>query len=130
MALPTLLRLLRSTRATRSTSNSTARAALRASSRLRRGVEARCVRHLRHRAVLRPARATTAHLPSRADQRATLHDQLPRKEPVMRMFLASVASALVLAVGAMYSFDIVLQRRADQAFASPTSVRTPSHGMT
>lgn len=48
----------------------------------------------------------------------------------MKVFLISVVTAIVVAVGAVYALDWSLQLQADQAFASPTSVRLPSHGTT
>jgi hypothetical protein len=49
---------------------------------------------------------------------------------IMAVFLASVAAALVFALVAVYALDAALQRPADQAFVSPTSVRVPDHGET
>jgi hypothetical protein len=46
----------------------------------------------------------------------------------MKAFLASIAAALVVAVIAVYALDATVQRPADQAFFSPTSVRIPDHG--
>jgi hypothetical protein len=48
----------------------------------------------------------------------------------MKAFFASVTAALVIAIGAVYALDLTWQRRADQAFISPTSVRIPDHGET
>lgn len=48
----------------------------------------------------------------------------------MKVFLISMVTAIVVAVGAMYVLDSSLQLQADQAFISPTSVRLPSHGTT
>ena len=48
----------------------------------------------------------------------------------MKAFFASVAAALVIAVGAVYALDATVQRHADQAFVSPSSVRIPDHGET
>jgi hypothetical protein len=48
----------------------------------------------------------------------------------MKVFLISVVTAIVVAVGAVYALDSSLQLQADQAFMSPTSVRLPSHGTT
>ena len=48
----------------------------------------------------------------------------------MKVFLISMVTALVVAVGAMYVLDSSFQLQADQAFISPTSVRLPSHGTT
>jgi hypothetical protein len=48
----------------------------------------------------------------------------------MKAFLTAVAAAVVIAAGAMYALDATWQRRADQAFVSPTSVRIPDHGTT
>jgi hypothetical protein len=48
----------------------------------------------------------------------------------MRSFLASFTVAIIVAVGAMYLFEEVWQRRAEQAFTSPTSVQIPDHGTT
>jgi len=48
----------------------------------------------------------------------------------MSSFLALIAAAIVVAAGTMILFEEVWQRRADQAFSSPTSVRTPDHGNT
>jgi hypothetical protein len=47
----------------------------------------------------------------------------------MRVFLTSVFAAIVIAGGAMLVLDPWWQQ-ADQAFASPTSVRIPIHGDT
>lgn len=51
-------------------------------------------------------------------------------ELLMKTFAASIVVAIVFAVGAMYALDETWQRRADQAFVSPTSVRVPEHGNT
>ena len=48
----------------------------------------------------------------------------------MKVFLISVVTAIVIAVGAVYALDSSPQLQADQAFMSPTSVRLPSHGTT
>ena len=48
----------------------------------------------------------------------------------MKVFLISMITAIVVAVGSMYVLDSSLQLQADQAFISPTSVRLPSHGTT
>jgi len=48
----------------------------------------------------------------------------------MRVFLASVMTMVVLAIGSMFILDQAVQRNADQAFSSSTSVRLPSHGNT
>ena len=48
----------------------------------------------------------------------------------MKVFLISMVTAIVVAVGAVYVLDSSLQLQADQAFISPTSVRLPSHGTT
>ena len=47
----------------------------------------------------------------------------------MRVFLTSVVAAIVIAGGAVLVLDQSWQQ-ADEAFVSPTSVRTPSHGNT
>lgn len=46
----------------------------------------------------------------------------------MKAFFAAVTAALVVAIGAVYTLDATWQRRTDQAFVSPTSVRIPDHG--
>jgi hypothetical protein len=46
----------------------------------------------------------------------------------MRVFLMSATSAVVLAIGSMLVLDRLVQRNADQAFGSSTSVRLPDHG--
>ncbi|WP_291869418.1 hypothetical protein [Bradyrhizobium sp.] len=46
----------------------------------------------------------------------------------MRVFLVSAISAVILAVGSMFILDQVVQRNADQAFGSSSSVRLPDHG--
>lgn len=46
----------------------------------------------------------------------------------MKAFLASIGATLVVALLAVYTLDATLQRPADQAFVSPTSVRIPDHG--
>ena len=46
----------------------------------------------------------------------------------MKPFFASVTAAVVIALGAVYALDATWQRRADEAFVSPTSVRIPDHG--
>ena len=48
----------------------------------------------------------------------------------MKVFLASVTAAAVIAIGAMYALDAIWQRPVDQAFASASSVRIPDHGTT
>ena len=48
----------------------------------------------------------------------------------MKAFLASIAAALIVAVGAVYSLDATWQRQANQAFTSSSSVRLPDHGET
>jgi hypothetical protein len=48
----------------------------------------------------------------------------------MRVFLMSISAAVIIAIGSMLVVDQVWQQQADQAFASPTSVRIPSHGNT
>ena len=46
----------------------------------------------------------------------------------MKVFFASIIATVVIGVGAMYALEATWQRQADQAFASPTSVRLPDHG--
>jgi hypothetical protein len=46
----------------------------------------------------------------------------------MRSFVIAVLAVIVVAVGAMYLLDQTWQRRVDEAFSSPTSVRLPAHG--
>lgn len=46
----------------------------------------------------------------------------------MRVFLMSVISAVVLAIGSMLILGQLVQRNADQAFSSSPSVRLPDHG--
>lgn len=48
----------------------------------------------------------------------------------MRVFLMSVMSAVIIAIGSMLILDQGVQRNADQAFGTSTSVRLPSHGNT
>ena len=48
----------------------------------------------------------------------------------MRVYVASVVVAVIIAGGAMYGLDWAWQLPADQAFNSPTSVRIPDHGTT
>jgi hypothetical protein len=48
----------------------------------------------------------------------------------MCVFLTSVSAAIIVAIGSMLLVDQAWQQQADQAFASPTSVRIPSHGNT
>jgi hypothetical protein len=48
----------------------------------------------------------------------------------MKSFLAGIAAALVIAAGAVSALDALVQRHADQAFVSPSSVRIPDHGTT
>ena len=48
----------------------------------------------------------------------------------MRVFLASISLAIIIAIGSMLVVDQAWQRQADQAFTSPTSVRIPDHGNT
>ena len=48
----------------------------------------------------------------------------------MKAFLASIAAALILAIGVVFTLDATLQRPAHQAFVSPSSVRIPDHGAT
>jgi hypothetical protein len=45
----------------------------------------------------------------------------------MKVFVASVVAAVIIAGGAMYGLDEAWQLQADEAFTSPTSVRIPSH---
>lgn len=45
----------------------------------------------------------------------------------MRVFLVSAATMFAIAIGSMLILDQV-QRNADQAFSSSTSVRLPDHG--
>jgi hypothetical protein len=46
----------------------------------------------------------------------------------MRVFLMSATSAIVLAIASMLILDQAVQRNADQAFGSSSSVRLPDHG--
>lgn len=46
----------------------------------------------------------------------------------MRVFLVSVVAMVGIAIGSMFLLDQVVQRSADQAFSSSTSVRLPDHG--
>lgn len=48
----------------------------------------------------------------------------------MRTFFIAVVAAIVVAGGAMFLLDQSVQRQADQAFTSGTSVRLPTHGNT
>jgi hypothetical protein len=48
----------------------------------------------------------------------------------MRVFLVSAVAMVAIAVGSMFILDQVVQRNADQAFSSSTSVRLPDHGNT
>ena len=48
----------------------------------------------------------------------------------MRELRLAVASALLIAMAAMFLLDRELQQQADQSFTSTTSVRLPSHGNT
>jgi hypothetical protein len=48
----------------------------------------------------------------------------------MKVYVASVVVAVIIAGGAMYGLDRAWQLPADQAFNSPTSVRIPDHGTT
>lgn len=57
-------------------------------------------------------------------------DQYVRSMRAMRVFLMSVMSAVVIAIGSMLILDQGVQRKADQAFGASTSVRLPSHGNT
>jgi hypothetical protein len=41
----------------------------------------------------------------------------------MRIFIAAILAATVIAIGAMVVLDTVFQRQAYQAFSSPTNVR-------
>lgn len=43
----------------------------------------------------------------------------------MRVFLVSMMTVVVLAFGSMFFLDEVVQRNADEAFGSSTSVRLP-----
>jgi hypothetical protein len=47
----------------------------------------------------------------------------------MKAFLAAMAVAIGIAIGAVYVLDAG-QRRADQAFSYPSSVSLPTHGVT
>lgn len=47
----------------------------------------------------------------------------------MKIFLAAIAVATIIAIGAVYVLD-TWQRPADQAFASTTGARIPDHGST
>ena len=46
----------------------------------------------------------------------------------MRVFLMSAAAMVAVAIGSMFILDQAVQRNADQAFSSSTSVRLPDHG--
>lgn len=46
----------------------------------------------------------------------------------MRVFLVSIMTMIVIATSSMFFLDQVVQRNADQAFGSSTSVRLPDHG--
>ncbi len=46
----------------------------------------------------------------------------------MKIFLTAALLAIILAVGSVYTLG-VFQLQADQAFASPSSVRLPDHGV-
>lgn len=46
----------------------------------------------------------------------------------MRVFLMSAAAMVVVAISSMFVLDQAVQRNADQAFSSSTSVRLPDHG--
>lgn len=48
----------------------------------------------------------------------------------MRVFLVSMMTMVVLATGSMFVLDRAVQRNADEAFGSSTSVRLPDHGNT
>jgi hypothetical protein len=48
----------------------------------------------------------------------------------MRVFLMSAVAMVAIAVGSMFILDQVVQRNADLAFSSSTSVRLPDHGNT
>jgi hypothetical protein len=48
----------------------------------------------------------------------------------VKAFSASLATIIVVAIGAMYALDTVWQQRADEAFAAATSVRLPDQGNT
>lgn len=48
----------------------------------------------------------------------------------MGVFLISILSAVVIAIGSMLILDQVVQRNVDQAFGASNSVRLPSHGNT
>lgn len=48
----------------------------------------------------------------------------------MRVFLVSAVAMVAIAIGSMFILDRVVQRNADQAFSSSTSVRLPDHGNT
>ena len=48
----------------------------------------------------------------------------------MKVYVASVVAAAIIADGARYGLDEAWQLQADQAFTSSASVRVPSHGTT
>ncbi len=48
----------------------------------------------------------------------------------MKVYVASVVVAVIMAGSAVYGLDQAWQFPADQAFTSPTSVRIPDHGTT
>jgi hypothetical protein len=49
-------------------------------------------------------------------------------EIAMRAFSHVMSAVTVVAIGSMFILDQVVQRDADQAFSSSTSVRLPDHG--
>ncbi len=53
-----------------------------------------------------------------------------KEESVVKVYVASVVGAVIIAGGAMYGLDRAWQLPTDQAFTSPTSVRIPDHGTT
>lgn len=48
----------------------------------------------------------------------------------MRVYFMSATAIVVLAIGAMFVLDQLVQRDVDDTFASSSSVRLPDHGNT